>query len=108
MGDFSPAAAATSVNFALNGMPDGLPRGIGRTPRVAIPCPRKALKGNAANCANLRRVSFITIAESLACRMYLPCPTYRSACDIIAPQHGLKGEKHANQVSARSFYEGAE
>src|ERR1700722_19719239 len=38
VGACRPAACATSVNRARNGMPEGFPRGVGFAPRVATPC----------------------------------------------------------------------
>src|SRR3954471_14837561 len=53
----SPACAATSVNCARNGRPDGLPRGCGLTPRDEIPWPKATPAGNAISPRSARRVS---------------------------------------------------
>src|SRR3954470_2517274 len=49
----SPAAAATLVNLAWNGSPEGLPRGTGATPREAIP-PYRCARAAAASAGNVR------------------------------------------------------
>src|ERR1700730_10280112 len=43
-----PAACATSVNLARNGMPEGFPRGVGCAPRVATPCALRSREGRPA------------------------------------------------------------
>ena len=53
MGARSPAAAATLVNLAWNGSPEGLPRGTGATPRDAIP-PYRCARAAAASTGSVR------------------------------------------------------
>src|SRR6266571_1788149 len=45
VGSRRPAACATSVKWARNGMPDGFPRGVGFAPRVATPCAFRSREG---------------------------------------------------------------
>src|SRR5437588_3858325 len=49
-GACKPACSATSTKCALNGIPEGFPRGMGFTLRVETPCP-KALTIGAPNRA---------------------------------------------------------
>src|SRR3954447_2057219 len=87
----SPAAAATLVNLAWNGSPEGLPRGTGATPREAIP-PSRCAFAAAARAGNvriwrrvIRRVTTPwgdvteTAAEGRAHRWALPSRT----CELV-------------------------
>src|SRR4030095_8422566 len=49
----SPAAAATLVNLAWKGSPEGLPRGAGATPRDAMP-PYRCARAESASAGKLR------------------------------------------------------
>src|ERR1700692_251563 len=66
VGACRPAACATSVNRARNGMPEGFPRGVGFAPRVATPCALRSMerlkKGRPAmRRRRLRRVAFTVV-----------------------------------------------
>lgn len=57
VGSRRPALCAMFVNFARNGSPDGLPRGVALTDRVATPCGwRRAAKGSVASAIRERLV----------------------------------------------------
>src|SRR3954471_2762591 len=55
-GSRRPACCATSVNRALNGMPEGLPRCAGATPREATPWAQAAEAGAIRSVPKLRRL----------------------------------------------------
>src|SRR6266550_8896167 len=66
VGACRPAAFATSVNCARNGMPEGFPRGVGCAPRVATPCPLRSREGTPAiRRSRLRRVTLLRYVRIL-------------------------------------------
>src|ERR1700729_3254719 len=72
-GAVSPACAATSVKWARNGIPEGLPRGRGFTLRGVTPCPRASVDAAVIHKKSRREMWVLVFFIRDRSSVYLSC-----------------------------------